>query len=178
MYLLGVNHSRMLLGWCSLQVKNPPCSGRGGMPSLRVFRCFSLWHWSKEPLKEHKWIETDLGWVGREVLFCCGATSASVWIKISVSHWCYCVLLQGHSSYITHLDWSPDNKYIMSNSGDYEILYCKYEMKYTGNRSMYWLSEYLEDCVWSGLRKMLTDKGTSLNLCNLICWCYSELCIT
>ncbi|KAM9558180.1 echinoderm microtubule-associated protein-like 4 isoform 7-T7 [Salvelinus alpinus] len=38
----------------------------------------------------------------------------------------------GHSSYITHLDWSPDNKFIMSNSGDYEILYwdipngCKY----------------------------------------------------
>ncbi|XP_008252699.1 echinoderm microtubule-associated protein-like 4 isoform X3 [Oryctolagus cuniculus] len=29
----------------------------------------------------------------------------------------------GHSSYITHLDWSPDNKNIMSNSGDYEILY-------------------------------------------------------
>uniref|UniRef100_A0A3Q3B5P7 EMAP like 4 n=1 Tax=Kryptolebias marmoratus TaxID=37003 RepID=A0A3Q3B5P7_KRYMA len=29
----------------------------------------------------------------------------------------------GHSSYITHLDWSPDNHYIMSNSGDYEILY-------------------------------------------------------
>ncbi|ELW71686.1 Echinoderm microtubule-associated protein-like 4 [Tupaia chinensis] len=29
----------------------------------------------------------------------------------------------GHSSYITHLDWSPDNTYIMSNSGDYEILY-------------------------------------------------------
>ncbi|XP_055986517.1 echinoderm microtubule-associated protein-like 4 isoform X3 [Sorex fumeus] len=29
----------------------------------------------------------------------------------------------GHSSYITHLDWSPDNQFIMSNSGDYEILY-------------------------------------------------------
>ncbi|CAL9688254.1 unnamed protein product [Knipowitschia caucasica] len=29
----------------------------------------------------------------------------------------------GHSSYITHLDWSPDNSFIMSNSGDYEILY-------------------------------------------------------
>ncbi|XP_066535588.1 echinoderm microtubule-associated protein-like 4 isoform X1 [Hoplias malabaricus] len=29
----------------------------------------------------------------------------------------------GHSSYITHLDWSPNNKFIMSNSGDYEILY-------------------------------------------------------
>lgn len=33
---------------------------------------------------------------------------------------------QGHSSYITHLDWSPDNNFIMSNSGDYEILYCEY----------------------------------------------------
>lgn len=29
----------------------------------------------------------------------------------------------GHSSFITHLDWSQDGKYIMSNSGDYEILY-------------------------------------------------------
>ncbi|XP_041842455.1 echinoderm microtubule-associated protein-like 3 isoform X1 [Melanotaenia boesemani] len=29
----------------------------------------------------------------------------------------------GHSSFITHLDWSTDGKYIMSNSGDYEILY-------------------------------------------------------
>uniref|UniRef100_A0AAR2KT87 HELP domain-containing protein n=1 Tax=Pygocentrus nattereri TaxID=42514 RepID=A0AAR2KT87_PYGNA len=29
----------------------------------------------------------------------------------------------GHSSFITHLDWSKDGKYIMSNSGDYEILY-------------------------------------------------------
>ncbi|CAB1351808.1 unnamed protein product, partial [Coregonus sp. 'balchen'] len=30
----------------------------------------------------------------------------------------------GHSSFITHLDWSKDGKYVMSNSGDYEILYC------------------------------------------------------
>uniref|UniRef100_A0A8C5H3P9 HELP domain-containing protein n=1 Tax=Gouania willdenowi TaxID=441366 RepID=A0A8C5H3P9_GOUWI len=29
----------------------------------------------------------------------------------------------GHSSFITHLDWSTDGKHIMSNSGDYEILY-------------------------------------------------------
>ncbi|CAH2325064.1 echinoderm microtubule-associated -like 3 [Pelobates cultripes] len=29
----------------------------------------------------------------------------------------------GHSSFITHLDWSKDGKHIMSNSGDYEILY-------------------------------------------------------
>ncbi|KAM6949384.1 echinoderm microtubule-associated protein-like 3 [Aplochiton taeniatus] len=29
----------------------------------------------------------------------------------------------GHSSFITHLDWSKDGNYVMSNSGDYEILY-------------------------------------------------------
>ncbi|XP_069750294.1 echinoderm microtubule-associated protein-like 2 isoform X2 [Narcine bancroftii] len=29
----------------------------------------------------------------------------------------------GHSSFITHLDWSQDSQFIMSNSGDYEILY-------------------------------------------------------
>lgn len=32
---------------------------------------------------------------------------------------------QGHSSFITHLDWSKDGRFIMSNSGDYEILYCE-----------------------------------------------------
>lgn len=37
---------------------------------------------------------------------------------------CY-VSLKGHSSFITHLDWSKEGKHIMSNSGDYEILYCK-----------------------------------------------------
>lgn len=30
---------------------------------------------------------------------------------------------QGHSSFITHLDWSKDSEYIMSNSGDHEVLY-------------------------------------------------------
>ncbi|XP_060804047.1 echinoderm microtubule-associated protein-like 2 isoform X3 [Amyelois transitella] len=29
----------------------------------------------------------------------------------------------GHSSYITHLDWSEDSQYIRSNSGDYELLF-------------------------------------------------------
>ncbi|XP_069695137.1 echinoderm microtubule-associated protein-like 2 isoform X3 [Periplaneta americana] len=29
----------------------------------------------------------------------------------------------GHSSFITHLDWSMDSQYIQSNSGDYELLY-------------------------------------------------------
>jgi len=29
----------------------------------------------------------------------------------------------GHHSYITALDWSDDNKWIRSNSGDYELLF-------------------------------------------------------
>lgn len=40
-------------------------------------------------------------------------------------HWIR-LCIQGHSSFITHLDWSKDGKYIMSNSGDYEILYCEW----------------------------------------------------
>ncbi|TPX31647.1 hypothetical protein SmJEL517_g05070 [Synchytrium microbalum] len=30
---------------------------------------------------------------------------------------------KGHSSFITHLDWSADSKFIQTNSGDYELLY-------------------------------------------------------
>lgn len=29
----------------------------------------------------------------------------------------------GHSSFITHVDWSQDSQYLASNSGDYELLY-------------------------------------------------------
>ncbi|XP_076633248.1 echinoderm microtubule-associated protein-like 2 isoform X10 [Colletes latitarsis] len=30
---------------------------------------------------------------------------------------------RGHSSFITHVDWSTDGQYLRSNSGDYELLY-------------------------------------------------------
>lgn len=33
--------------------------------------------------------------------------------------------LQGHSSFVTHIDWSEDSHQLRSNSGDYEVLYCK-----------------------------------------------------
>ncbi|GLD62994.1 echinoderm microtubule-associated protein-like 2 isoform X1, partial [Lates japonicus] len=29
----------------------------------------------------------------------------------------------GHSSFVTHLDWSTDSQYLVTNSGDYEILF-------------------------------------------------------
>ena len=66
------------------------------------------------------------------VKFCCSRVllplyysciqSLSVSLSLSVS--------QGHFSFITHLDWSVDSQYLVSNSGDYEILYCKYCLVY------------------------------------------------
>lgn len=32
----------------------------------------------------------------------------------------------GHSSFVTHLDWSSDGQCLQSNSGDYELLYCEF----------------------------------------------------
>ncbi|XP_078452761.1 echinoderm microtubule-associated protein-like 2 isoform X2 [Lampetra planeri] len=49
----------------------------------------------------------------------------------------------GHSSFITHLDWSTDGTYLMSNSGDYEILYwtaasCKQVTSVAPTRDVDW----------------------------------------
>uniref|UniRef100_A0A3B3QNP6 EMAP like 1 n=1 Tax=Paramormyrops kingsleyae TaxID=1676925 RepID=A0A3B3QNP6_9TELE len=49
----------------------------------------------------------------------------------------------GHSSFITHLDWSVDSQYLMSNSGDYEILYwipsvCKQVVSVETTRDILW----------------------------------------
>ncbi|XP_035388971.1 echinoderm microtubule-associated protein-like 1 isoform X4 [Electrophorus electricus] len=49
----------------------------------------------------------------------------------------------GHSSFITHLDWSVDSQYLVSNSGDYEILYwipsvCKQVVSVEATRDILW----------------------------------------
>uniref|UniRef100_A0A8C7YNS4 EMAP like 1 n=1 Tax=Oryzias sinensis TaxID=183150 RepID=A0A8C7YNS4_9TELE len=49
----------------------------------------------------------------------------------------------GHSSFITHLDWSADSQYLVSNSGDYEILYwipsvCKQVVSVETTRDIEW----------------------------------------
>ncbi|XP_078263374.1 echinoderm microtubule-associated protein-like 1 [Rhinoraja longicauda] len=51
----------------------------------------------------------------------------------------------GHSSFITHLDWSFDSQYLISNSGDYEILYwtpsaCKQVVSVENVRDVQWAS--------------------------------------
>ena len=35
----------------------------------------------------------------------------------------YLKRLKGHSSYVTHLDWSADNRILQSTCGAYELLY-------------------------------------------------------
>lgn len=52
----------------------------------------------------------------------------------------------GHSSFITHLDWSVDSQYLVSNSGDYEILYwvpsaCKQVVSVETTRDIDWASD-------------------------------------
>ncbi|XP_025046997.1 echinoderm microtubule-associated protein-like 1 isoform X2 [Alligator sinensis] len=49
----------------------------------------------------------------------------------------------GHSSFITHLDWSVNSQYLVSNSGDYEILYwipsaCKQVVSVEATRDIEW----------------------------------------
>ncbi|XP_052697275.1 echinoderm microtubule-associated protein-like 2 isoform X6 [Crassostrea angulata] len=49
----------------------------------------------------------------------------------------------GHSSFVTHLDWSTDGVYLCSNSGDYEVLYwkvpaCKQETSISAVRDLEW----------------------------------------
>ncbi|KAJ8399479.1 hypothetical protein AAFF_G00411910 [Aldrovandia affinis] len=51
----------------------------------------------------------------------------------------------GHSSFITHMDWSVDSQYLMSNSGDYEILYwipsvCKQVVSVETTRDIVWVT--------------------------------------
>ncbi|KAK7487112.1 hypothetical protein BaRGS_00021607 [Batillaria attramentaria] len=52
----------------------------------------------------------------------------------------------GHSSFITHLDWSEDSQYLASNSGDYELLYwaastCKQVTNHSAVRDVAWATQ-------------------------------------
>ncbi|CAH1792966.1 unnamed protein product [Owenia fusiformis] len=54
---------------------------------------------------------------------------------------------QGHSSFVTHIDWSSDSQYLQSNSGDYEILYwnagtCRHITSPTTMANVEWATQY------------------------------------
>ncbi|XP_037293289.1 echinoderm microtubule-associated protein-like 2 isoform X5 [Manduca sexta] len=76
----------------------------------------------------------------------------------------------GHSSYITHLDWSEDSQYIRSNSGDYELLFwnattCRQVTSATSVRDVTWSTNtcpitYNTIGVWPE-----NADGTDINSC-------------
>ncbi|XP_026668685.1 echinoderm microtubule-associated protein-like 2 isoform X3 [Ceratina calcarata] len=77
----------------------------------------------------------------------------------------------GHSSFITHLDWSVDGQYLRSNSGDYELLYwnagvCRQIPQSSMMRDVEWASH---TCVISfetiGIWPEGAD-GTDVNNCS------------
>lgn len=75
-----------------------------------------------------------------------------------------------HSSFVTHLDWSNNSEYIMSNSGDYEILFwraetCRQVLDVKVIRDIVWMNR---SCVLSmetlGIWENGLD-GTDINAC-------------
>ncbi|XP_028161969.1 echinoderm microtubule-associated protein-like 2 isoform X3 [Ostrinia furnacalis] len=76
----------------------------------------------------------------------------------------------GHSSYITHLDWSEDSQYIRSNSGDYELLFwnattCRQVTSASSMRDVAWASNscpitFTTVGVWPE-----NADGTDINTC-------------
>merc|ERR1712168_93298 len=77
----------------------------------------------------------------------------------------------GHSSFVTHLDWSADSNFLRTNSGDYEMLYwnprtCKQISQASSLRDVEWASD---TCTLSfntcGIWQEGAD-GTDVNGCS------------
>ncbi len=79
-------------------------------------------------------------------------------------------LFQGHSSYITHLDWSTDSTYLQSNSGEHELLFwnasiCRQVTNQASLRDVEWATQ---SCILGfntiGVWPETVD-GSDLNAC-------------
>ena len=60
----------------------------------------------------------------------------------------------GHSSFITHIDWSSDSQHLMSNSGDYEILYWE-----ASSCKQITQSQQIRNIEWSGCNCTLSPNS-------------------
>ncbi|XP_066947601.1 echinoderm microtubule-associated protein-like 2 isoform X38 [Macrobrachium rosenbergii] len=77
---------------------------------------------------------------------------------------------QGHSSFVTHLDWSADSQFLQTNSGDYELLFwnaglCRQIAQTSQMRDVEWATQ---SCTLTfatlGIWPEGTD-GTDINTC-------------
>ncbi|XP_067939247.1 echinoderm microtubule-associated protein-like 2 isoform X2 [Watersipora subatra] len=79
---------------------------------------------------------------------------------------------QGHTSFITHIDWSTDSGFIRSNSGDYELLYWEASSgkQFTDGEKIRDLEFDTQNCVLSlntvGIWPSGAD-GTDINGCGV-----------
>ena len=75
------------------------------------------------------------------------------------------VFQQGHSSFVTHIDWSCCGQYLRSNSGDYEVLYCKsffyFTLQFIILVSLFCFGETIDGCKKNILRGE-SKKGPSV----------------
>jgi len=124
-------------------------------------------------------------------LLSCGSRDNSIYIySVSENGQKYSRLgkCTGHSSFVTHLDWSIDSQYLMSNSGDYEILFwqasiCKQVTQVQIIRAMefktdtctlsfntfgIWNATLVQDDENNSLIKFTNQSydGTDINACN------------
>merc|ERR1711998_655265 len=53
----------------------------------------------------------------------CGSRDNYIHVYDCTKNYHRCAILRGHSSYVTHLDWTANGKFIQSTDGAYEILY-------------------------------------------------------
>ncbi|KAL7641708.1 UNVERIFIED_CONTAM: hypothetical protein RMT77_007581 [Armadillidium vulgare] len=76
---------------------------------------------------------------------------------------------QGHSSSITHLDWSKDSQYLRSNSGDYELLFwnvnlCRQVVQPSQMRDVEWATNFCP-LSFTTLGIWGDGDGTDINSC-------------
>ena len=95
-----------------------------------VFKCTSVKNeYDIKYVKKLK-LENKIDWISdikfnpTSTLCAIGSHNNRIWIYDTKS-WKKAVKrpLAGHTSYITHIDWSLNGDYLQSNSGDYEILF-------------------------------------------------------
>ena len=103
----------------------------------------------KKPATKKKQIAEgvqDLVYSPDERFLAVGSRDNNIYVYNSEEEYRRVAVCRRHSSYITHLDWSKDSRYLMSNCAAYEILYWDAEQKF---------AQYKKSCKSKSLCKYL-----------------------